>query len=91
MTYKAINGLVPDYIGKMFHLLKSVSGRVTRNTLKNNWSIPNSTLNLTRKGLPYSGTVLYNKLPVNIRNIKSISIFKKEFYKYFYDTYIIIN
>ena len=45
MTYKAINGLVPDYIGKMFHLLKSVSGRVTRNTLKNNLSIPNYTLN----------------------------------------------
>ena len=76
MTYKAINGLAPDYISNMFNLLKSVSKRVTRNTTKNNLSILNYSLNLTRGGLPYSGAVLYNALPLAIRNIKSISVFK---------------
>ena len=76
MTYKAINGLAPDYISNMFNLLKSVSKRVTRNTTKNNLNILNYSLNLTRGGLPYSGAVLYNALPLAIRNIKSISVFK---------------
>ena len=91
MTYKAINGLAPDYISNMFNLLKSVSKRVTRNTTKNNLSIPNYTLNLTLKGLPYSGAIPYNALPLDIRNIKSISVFKKEFYKHYPNMYIIAN
>ena len=91
MTYKAISGLVPKYLNNLFKSKNSVSQRVTRSTQNNDLYVPNNKLNLTRNGLAYSGATLYNILPSNIRNIRSLASFKKELYKYFLEMYIVAN
>jgi len=91
MTYKAVNGLVPKYISNLFKFKNTVSQRVTRSTQNNELYVPNNKLNLTRNGLAYSGALLYNILPSNIRNTKCLATFKKELYKYFLEMYSIAN
>lgn len=91
MTYKAVNGLVPKYLSSLFIFKNSVSQRVTRSTQNNDLYVPDSKLNLTRNGLAYSGAILYNILPSNIRKIRCLTTFKKELYKYFLEMYSIAN
>ena len=84
-TCKAINGLAPNYICEMFRPLSSVSKRTTRSTIRNDLWTPNFKLNVTRKSLSYSGAVIYNSLPEDIRNAQTISIFKRDIFRYLLD------
>jgi len=91
MTYKAVNGLLPKYLTSLFKFKNSVSQRVTRSTQNNDLYVPYNKLNLTGNGLAYSGAILYNTLPSNIRNIRCLATFKKELYNYFIEMYTIAN
>ena len=70
----------------MFHLKSANLTRVTRSTTRQDLCIPKAKLTLTREALPYSGAILYNNLPLNIRGAKTFKDFTTKAYHYFLHT-----
>ena len=65
---KIIDGQVPSYLSHLFQ--RSLS----KNYL--NLLLPQPRIDLFKPSLVYSGTVLWNALPENIKCVKSLSMFK---------------
>ena len=80
LTYKAINNLAPAYISQKFVLQSSTYN--TRSSSIGNVIVPKPKLEAYRKSFVYTGSVLWNSLPVQIRNSLSLHSFKKASYQY---------
>ena len=80
MTYKAINGKVPDYICAMFRYVSDVHKRTTRQTCNTDLYIPSKArLNVFRNTLRYSGAHIWNNLPAKVKNVSSVEMFKTSY------------
>ena len=66
MVFKALNDLAPDYLSSMF-TKRSTSGYVLRD----------STNNYLKRSFSYRGATLWNSLPCNLRQEKSLNRFKQ--------------
>ena len=75
MMFKSLNGLVPVYLQDLF------SERHTdydmRDTLRR-LNLPKPRTDYLKRSVGYSGALLWNSLPENIRAIRSIRQFKKQ-------------
>ena len=75
-VYKILNGLAPAYLADLVRLY------TPRRTLRSEGSlslcVPSSkTVTFGDKAFTVAGPVLWNKLPLSIRNAVSVSMFKK--------------
>ena len=74
MVYKCLNGLVPKYLSSKF-----VKRNETRYFLRdsvNKLFVPFPQTNFMENSFSYSGAVLWNSLPCNVREAKSLTQFK---------------
>ena len=75
MVYKSLNGLVPEYLSSKF-----VKRNETRYSLKDSVTklfVPFPRTNFMKKSFSYNGAVLWNSLPCNVREAKSLTQFKR--------------
>ena len=75
MIYKPLNGLVPEYLSSKF-----VKRNETRYSLRdsvNKLFVPFPRTNFMKNSFTYSGAVLWNSLPCDVREAKSLSQFKR--------------
>ena len=73
MVYKSINGLAPDYLqDKCINHVSNYNLRDSSNKL----DIPFPRTNFLKNSFQYSGAVLWNSLPSELRQAESVNIFK---------------
>ena len=75
MMFKSLNGLVPVYLRELF------SERHTDYDLFDSFrklNLPKPRTDYLKRSFGYSGALLWNSLPENIKTIRSIGQFKKE-------------
>ena len=75
MMFKSLNGLAPVYLHDLF------SERHTDHDLRDSFrklNLPKLRTDYLKRSFGYSGALLRNYLPENIRVIRSIGQFKKE-------------
>ena len=78
LLFKTLDGKGPDYLKDMFTLVSEVSERNTR-TYPRNIYIPNEHYSaIHHKSFRLHIPKIWNSLPVNFKNSKSISTFKKK-------------
>ena len=75
MVFKALNDLAPDHLSSMF-TERSTSGYVLRDTTII-LNVPFPRTNYLKKNLSYRGATLWNSLPCNLRQEKSLNRFKQ--------------
>jgi hypothetical protein len=73
MVYKSLNGFVPDYLTEIFVDRSSVTNYTLRDT-RRKLALPQPRTNY----LSYSGSVLWNSLPVELRQSSSLRKFKSD-------------
>ena len=75
MIHGPLNGLVPEYLSSKF-----VKRNGTRNSLRdsvNKVVVPFPRTNYLKNSFSYSGAALWNSLPCNLRETKSLIQFKR--------------
>ena len=63
MVYKSLNGFVPDYLSEMFVDRSSVTNYTLRDTSRK-LALSQPRTNYLKNSFSYSGSVLWNSLPV---------------------------
>ena len=66
MVFKSRNGLAPEYLSFKFIARSNTTSYTFRDSV-NKLTIPQSRTNYIRNSFPYSGAVLWNSLPENLR------------------------
>ena len=80
LVFKALNGLTPSYLQNLFTKAKySYHFRNADNIL----SLPKPRTNFLKRSFMYSGASLWNSLPVELRTINSLGVFKKSVKRHF--------
>ena len=74
MVYKIVNKQCPESLWNMFQQRCSISHHITR--IYGDLDVPKLNLELTKKGFHYSGIKAWNDIPVNIRELPSLRLFK---------------
>ena len=77
LLYKCLSGDAPSYLTDNFEYLSNTNPYPLRNVENKNLYIPKAKTEIYKKSFTYSGTVLWNALPQDIRNSKSIGIFRE--------------
>ena len=75
MVFKALNDLAPDHLFSMF-TERSTSGYVLRDST-NKLNVPLPKTNYLKRSFSYRGATLWNSLPCNLRQEKSLNRFKQ--------------
>jgi hypothetical protein len=75
MVYKSLNGLAPDYMHSMFTDRESVTSIQLRDT-ENKLAVPMPRTNYLKNSFSYSGAVLWNSLPIGLRQAQSLDNFR---------------
>ena len=88
MVIKAMGKSAPPFIADMFSTMSAENRIYTRLCVRNDMQIPTVRLNLTKNGLRYQGSVLYNLFnkTYDLSGI-SVSNFKKLFIKTFLNNF----
>lgn len=76
MTFKALNGLAPEYIKEIFIQTSDVHTRNLRSVFNEELRIPKSRSNFYENSFAVTAAKHWNKLPTDIRNVKTINQFK---------------
>ena len=77
MMFKSLNEQAPVYLQNLFH--ERSTDYDLRNSL-HKLSLPKPRTNYLKRSFSYSGALLWNSLPENVREIKSIRKFKEQTY-----------
>ncbi len=82
MVYKSMIGLAPGYMQDMFKYVTDVNVRSTRNADKSKLYLPGGK-NLKRytDNFSYSGGMMWNTIPSDVREIDSLRAFKLSYVK----------
>ena len=85
MMYKIVNRMAPDYFCSHFVFR---SDTLTYNLRESDFSlaIPQPRTNYYKKSLSYSGAVLWNWLPLDMRQSPSLNVFKSKLKNYDFDS-----
>ena len=75
LVFKALKDLAPDYLFSMF-TERSTSGYVLRDST-NKLNVPLPRTNYLKRSFSYRGATLWNSLPCNLRQEKSLNRFKQ--------------
>ena len=75
MVYKSLNGLAHNYLRSKFTYRSNVSSYSLRGT-NDNLTIPLPHTNFMKNSFSYSGSVLWNSLPIELRQVNSLDAFR---------------
>ena len=75
-VFKCINNLSSEFLKDIFKPVSEMHDRHTRSSSNNNLAIPKCHTEYYKHALCYSGSVLWNELPVEIRQRRSVHSFK---------------
>ena len=73
MVYKSLHGLAPDYLCSKFE--KRETAYDLRDS-ENKLNVPLPRTNYYKNSFTYSGAILWNSLPSNVRQAESLGQFK---------------
>ena len=80
LMYKIQNNLAPAYLNEMF-LMRDITLNNTAFNLRSvtikNLLVPQAKSNLFKGSLSYSGVIVWNSIPVSIKNSSSLTVFVK--------------
>ena len=76
MVYKVVNKLCPESLWDMYEQRCNLSSYNTRNN--RDLLIPKVNLEHRKKGFRYSGIKIWNDIPLEIRELSSLTLFKKK-------------
>ena len=80
--YKCINNSAPDYLCNLFDMNTNSNIYSLRSFAKGNLFVPRPNSNFMKRTFHYSGTILWNSLPPNLKLIQDIDLFKKKYTDY---------
>ena len=75
--FMCLNGLLPPYITAKFSLNNSIHNYMTRTA--SNFHLPQIRTNVSKNSIFFRGPILWNNIPINIKNSPSLNSFKKHF------------
>ena len=76
MMYKIYHGLCPDYLSEMFTSRSMSTHYGLRSVSHDNYSIPRPNREYLKKSFSYSGALLWNNLPMDLKDAVSLDTFK---------------
>ena len=88
MMYKIVNNMVPEYLSSRF-VFRSDTLTYNLRDSDGTLAIPQPCTNYCKRSLSYSGVVLWNSLPLNIRQSLSLNEFKSKLKNYDFDSGLI--
>lgn len=77
LVFKALNGIAPAYLSKMFCFINQCHTRMTRASTQNKLLVPKAKLNVLKNSWPVNGSKIWNNLNSDIRSARSFLSFKK--------------
>ncbi len=83
--YKINNNLAPQYLCDLFEMCSDdvdETSMVLRSRTNMNCAVPKPRNNLFKTSLSYSGALIWNSIPVEIRNACSLNIFSNNCQKW---------
>ena len=83
LMFKIFNGLAPAYLYEMFTLTTSIHDRSLRSSTNSQIYSPRPNTEFFRRSFSYSGSIIWNKLPLCVRNAQSVVAFKSSYVKWF--------
>ena len=88
--YKIYNDLPPSYLRPIFTNTSNVH---SHNLIEILSYVPRPRTESAKGSLPYRGSVLWNKIPSEIRNLPSVNVFKTPFHgkDYFKTSWLIVT
>jgi len=75
MVYKSLNGLTPNYVKSMFTDQSAISTYSVRDC-EGKLAVPLPHTNFLKNSFSYSGAVLWNSLPTNLQQARTLASFK---------------
>ena len=75
-TYKAINGLAPQYIADLLKPVSEIHNRTLRSSVNGALAVPRSRSSLFDRSYSYTAPKLWNSIPTQVRNSPSLKSFK---------------
>jgi hypothetical protein len=82
LIYKSLNNLAPTYMKDLFQLNSEVHSYPLRCTDSNKLFMQKPKTEYFRHSLSYSGPIIWNSLPDNVRDATSLEMFKSRYMKY---------
>jgi hypothetical protein len=80
MVYKSINNICPEYLKQKFTFNHTIHSRTLRSTdSKLNIYQPKPKVEFFRKSFNYSGSKIWNEIPISIRSAQSLQNFKHKY------------
>ena len=76
LMYKSLNGLAPSYLRDKFQNTYDITHKNLRSSSSNSLYIPKPSCELFRNSFVYSGSSVWNQLPLKIRSAPSLKSFK---------------
>ena len=80
--YKELNNMHPERTDTIFLKIDNIHSHRTRSVTSNNLFIPRGNTQNFQKTMSYSGSVLWNEVPDEIRMTQTLEGFKGEFKEY---------
>jgi hypothetical protein len=76
LMFKSLNGLAPNYLASAFHYVSNSHIYPTRAASNNDLALPRPNTTIFTHSFSYNGAQVWNSLPVSIRSVDSLSVFK---------------
>ena len=87
IMFKVANGLVPQYISDLFNRRSEIAiGTSLRSITNENFVIPKPKLTLYKESISYSGPLVWNSIPHNIKHSSNLYSFTQNVVKCITDT-----
>lgn len=83
LTFKALNGLTPEYISDLLKPVSETHNRNLRSTADGSLSVPRSRISLFDRSFSSSAPKLWNSLPAEVRTSSSLESFKRSVKSHF--------
>jgi hypothetical protein len=77
MVYKSVNSLAPAYMSRMFHHIGEIHSHSTRQAAADHLFLPKIYSESGKRSFKYSGTITFNSIPIEVRSVSSLHVFKK--------------
>ena len=90
MMFKILNGLAPNYLSDFINLTSDIHNINTRRRNNSIWISKKITSKIHRKSFYFFIANLYNSIPENIKQSKTLNSFKKAINKYILDGNMVI-
>ncbi len=76
--YKITNNLAPQYLRDLFEMRTDYQGQTNmtlRSSSNENYAVPKPRNNLFKNSLSYSGALIWNSIPLDVRTSKTLDAF----------------